>query len=818
MKAWAVFACALVCAAMMNCLHGQEYTVTTFVGTPDLGTHLDGVGSEARFRGNSGVAVGADGFVYVADYGNHVIRAISPGGVVSTFAGEPGDGGYVDGPAGTARLVYPMGLTVDGAGNLYVTEEVLHTIRKITPAGEISTVAGLPGLTGGATSSYPVGLAVDGSGNIYTADYWNCVIHKVSPTGTVSTFAGQPDVWGHEDGPGDTAKFAFPLDVAVDSVGNVYVTDSGSHTIRRITPAGVVSTLAGEPGVAGDIDGIGAAARFNGPSGIAVDAAGNVYVGDRGNHIIRRVTPAGVVTTLAGEAGSWGHVDGVGSAARFLGPRSIAVTNSGNLVVSESNNIRTVTAAGEVATLAGPGSVFSELDYPGHIAVDSSGYAYVANSGRHTILRVTPTGEVSVFAGSSYEAGSANGTGTDARFNGPGGITMDSSGYLYVADTGNDVIRRISPSGEVTYYAGLAGSPGSADAMGGNARFSGPNGLAVDSSGNVYVADTGNHTIRKIAPDHTVTTLAGTAGMPGGADGTGSAARFHFPRGLAFDSLGNLYVADTGNFTIRRITPAGVVTTIAGAAGQLGHQDGDGANARFLWNFDIAVDADDNVLVATDSHLRMVSPAGVVSTLAGGGSTSQNQTIDGTGEDAALRYLYGIAIDGEGTLYLSDHTGTWSHNRICKAVPAVADTAVIDTGTGPAGATRRLDVSPQTTTEWQWQVIRRAARSTAQLSNPAARNPTFKPDVPGEYVFRLLASGPDGARISTVALTVTPGSGGESASNGGSSCSSGSSRAPWLLLTAALLLATRRRCYSLRAGSFMPMKGRLRPRPSSSMP
>jgi sugar lactone lactonase YvrE len=791
MKAWVLVACALLCVAWMDCLHGQEYTVTTFVGTPDLNSHLDGVGSTARFRGNSGVAVGPDGFVYVADYGNHVIRAISPGGVVSTFAGEPGEADYVDGPAGTARLIHPIGLTIDGDGNLYVTEEHLHTVRKVTPEGEISTLAGLPGLTGGATPSIPYGLAVDGSGNVYVTDIGNHVIRKITPAGVVSTFAGTPGFAGYADGPGDTASFYLPLDVAVDSSGYVYVVDTGNNVIRRITPAGVVSTLAGEPGIQGDADGTGSAARFHWLSSIVVDASGTLYVGDSNRHTIRRVTPAGVVTTLAGEAGTGGVVDGAGSAARLAGPRSLAVTAAGDLVVSETHNIRTVTAAGVVASLAGPGDWHHGVVFPSHIVVDGTGHAYVADSGQHTILRVTPTGESSVFAGSSSEHGSA--IGFDARFNSPTGIAMDSSGYLYVADNHNHVISRISPQGEVFYFAGLAGNPGGTDAMGVNARFRFPNGLAVDSSGNVYVADTGNHTIRRIAPDHTVTTIAGMAGVSGSADGTGSAARFNLPRAVALDSQGNLFVADSENFTIRRITPAGVVTTFAGMAGYPGPEDGVGANARFFGIQDISMDANDNIFVATGSYLRRVTPAGVVSTVAGGGAEYAHQPREGTGSDASFSYLGGVAIDSHGTLYLTDMQSLGASSTIRKAVPAVADAAVIDADTGRVGDTRRLDVSPLNTTEWHWQVIRRAGRSTALLSNPEARNPTFTPDVPGEYVFRVTARSPDGARISTVALTVTAGSGGGSTSDGGSSCSSGTSRAPWLLLTAAVLLAIGRR-------------------------
>src|SRR6266496_4278817 len=318
------------------------------------------------------------------------------------------------------------------------------------------------------------------------------------------------------------ARFNSPHGVATDSSGNVYVADTINHTIRKITPAGVVTTLAGLAGITGSDDGTGSAARFYDPIGVATDSSGNVYVADTVNNTIRQITPVGVVTTLAGLAGIYGSADGTGSAARF-------------------NN-------------------------PFGVATDSSGNVYVADSGNNTIRKITPAGAVTTLAGLAGITGNADGTGSAARFSNPEGVATDSSGNVYVGDTYNNTIRKISPAGVVTTLAGLAGSGGSDDGTGSAARFYLPVGMATDSSGNVYVADTFNYTIRKISPAGVVTTLAGLAGFPGSDDGTGSAARFSFPEGVATDSSGNVYVADTSNHTIRKITPAGVVTTLAGLA------------------------------------------------------------------------------------------------------------------------------------------------------------------------------------------------------------------------------------------------------------
>ena len=312
--------------------------------------------------------------------------------------------------------------------------------------------------------------------------------------------------------------------------------------------------LAGDIGGSGNGDGTGAAARFHNPSGVAVDSAGNLYVADADNHTIRKVTAAGVVTTLAGTAGVFGSTDGMGTAARFNGPRGVAVDGAGNV--------------------------------------------YVADTLNYTIRKVTATGVVTTLAGIAGFAGSADGTGTAARFFVPSGVAVDSAGNVYVADTGNHTIRKITAAGVVTTLAGTAGMVGSADGTGADARFSNPSGVAVDSAGNVYVADEFNHTIRKVTAGGVVTTLAGTAGMAGSADGTGAAARFNLPAGVAVDGAGNVYVADSANDTIRKVTAAGVVTTLAGTAGMTGSADGTGAAARFNVPSGVAVDSAGNVYVA----------------------------------------------------------------------------------------------------------------------------------------------------------------------------------------------------------------------------
>jgi hypothetical protein len=612
-------------------------TLTVFAGVPSGLGSRDGTGSAARFNYPRGIAVDGTGNVYVADSGNHTIRKITPSGVVTTLAGTAGSWGSADGTGVAARFNTPGAIAVDGTGNVYVADTYNHTIRQITPSGVVTTFAGTAGSMGSADGAsaaaqfnFPSGVAVDGAGYVYVADANNHTIRKISPAGVVTTLAGMAGSVGAADGTGSAALFNTPRGLSVDGSGSVYVADTGNSTIRKVTPAGVVTTLAGTAGSRGSADGTGTSAQFWNPWGVSTDGTGNVFVADSWSQTIRRITPAGAVTTLAGTAGSYGSVDGTAGAARFAYPLGVAVDGTGTAHVVDYGNstIRNITPAGVVTTLAGTASSVGSADGTGAaasfngpfgLAVDGSGSIYVADTRNETIRKVTPAGVVTTLAGTAGSSGSADGTGAAAQFLYPEGVAVDGSGAVYVADRGNFTIRKITPAGVVTTLAGTVGSSGNADGTGAAAQFNSPCGIAVDGGGNVYVADTGNHAIRKITPAGMVTTFAGTAGSRGWADGTGATAGFSSPGGVAVDGGGNVYVADTRNQTIRRITPGGVVTTLAGTAALSGSADGNGASARFNFPEGLAVDGIGNVYVAdTINHtIRKITPAGVVSTLIG---------------------------------------------------------------------------------------------------------------------------------------------------------------------------------------------------------
>lgn len=612
--------------------------VTTVAGLAGVRGFADGNGSSARFNLLEAVAVDSASNLYVTD--NFAIRKITPSGDVSTLTGLPGQLGSADGPPGTAQFGYLWGIVADDAGNLYVGDENA-TIRKIDPAGVVTTLAGSAheygsndGTGTAARFRYPAGIAADSNGNLFVADVLNNTIRKITPAGVVTTFAGAASGGGTADGTGNNARFGFPFGVAIDDADNVYVSDVGNNTIRKITPAAVVTTLAGQAPFGGSADGNGSAARFDHPIGVSVDSAGNVYVSDQVNHTIRKITPNGDVTTFAGLAGSPGSADGSGFAVRFAGPTAVAKDAAGNIYVAdgETITIRKITPAGVVSTLAGyPGrmgtadgtgsaAVFMR---PAGIAVDSLGNVFVCDSGRypfsggHTLRQITPAGVVTTFA---------------SGFNWPGGITIDGADNVYVADTGNNIIRKVTPAGVVTTVAG-SGAAGFADGTGSLAKFFAPSAVAATPDGTLYVTDSANQTIRKITPAGEVTTFAGKPGSRGSADGTGNTARFHLGEsngcyancggggfavskitgGIAVDSTGNVFVADSLNHTVRKITPAGVVTTIAGLAGTPGTADGTGSGARFNQPNGLIVDGAGYVYLADtlNSTIRVGGPTAV---------------------------------------------------------------------------------------------------------------------------------------------------------------------------------------------------------------
>jgi sugar lactone lactonase YvrE len=634
-----------------------SYTVTHFAGSPGGAGVVAGTGHTARLFAPAGIATDGKGTILVTDAGTSTIRKISADGTVSALMGQPGVRGSTDGTGDGAQFDTPLGVAIDAAGIVWIADTGNHTIRRASNGNIAWTYAGAAGKPGSTDATgdaarflRPAGITVAPAGVIYVADTGNHTIRKIVDR-VVTTLAGKPGEAGSADGTGSSARFRSPTALAVDGAGNLWVADTDNHLVRKVTPTGAVTTVAGQAGVPGTADGVGSAAEFSWPMGIAIDAAGFVYVTDTHANTLRRVSPTGTVVTLAGVAGQSGSTDGIADRARFSLPFGVAADPSGVLYVADSANhtVRVATATGTVTTLAGSpptggwrDGVAAEALFasPASLGYDALGNLFIADADNHVVRRMR-AGVVTTFAGLAGEAGSADGSGTAARFNRPAGLVVDRAGNLLVADSRNHTIRLITPAGDVSTLAGSPGTPGTSDGPGPAARFNEPWGLAIDTAGTLYVADTWNGAIRKVSPAGAVLTLAGKPGESGSVDGTGQAARFAFPMGVAVDSSGNVFVADTGNATLRRITPAGAVTTIAGVAGERGGGDIMAATARFQSPSALAFDADGFLWVADGHTVRRVDQAGsVILTLMG--LPTMSGSDDGVGTAARFDRVGGL--------------------------------------------------------------------------------------------------------------------------------------------------------------------------------
>lgn len=594
------------------------------------------------------------------------------------------NGVAIDGATGASYSIAQLSSDDDGAmfsvrvSNAENSAGTLSTILPLTVrwASNVELLAGGMGGAGSANGvgaaarfNTPMGVANDANGNIYVVEQFNYAVRKMMPDGVVTTVAGEMNQQGTSDGPAGTARFWRPRAISSSKNGTLYVVEPEVFTVRKVSPSGEVTTIAGKANMRGSNDGPAADARLYAPRAITNDESGNAYLVDA--CAIRKISNSGQVTTLAGSTDQCGHKDGRGNEALFYFLKEIAVDASGNLFVLEDGSltqyIRKITPDGVVTTTT-LGAGFINPD--SKITVDTAGNLYLADGFNRTVHKVATNGLVSPLVDSVGMSGNADETSVIAlKNNGIQGISSDANGQLYVADTDHHVIRKISPNGTVSTLAGKAPQSGNIDANGAAARFAighFPAGITSDAAGNVYQADTHNHTIRKISPSGVVTTLAGAAGQAGYADGQGAAARFYYPKGITVDAGGNLYVADHWNLSIRKITPAGLVTTVAGHPGNLGsatsQDNGNGQAAGFELPSAITIDKLGNLYVADKAAVRKITVDGKVTTLAS----------EPTHHLTALR---GITLDTQGNVYVTQALTNAapelpSQNNIYKITPA----------------------------------------------------------------------------------------------------------------------------------------------------
>ena len=610
--------------------------LTRIAGTGRYGSSGDGGAAvNAQLQYPDGIAVDSAGNIYFTDRDADVIRKISVNGTISTFAGtgtigSAGDGG----PAANALLSGPTGLTFDSAGNLYIADTGNNKIRRISPDGTITTVAGTGefGYTGNGGSardaqlSGPEGVAVDAAGTIYIADTFNNLIRRITPDGIINNFAGNgfPGYSG-DNGPAEASAIFLPTDVALDRQGNLYIADLGTIRVRKVT-SGIISTIAGSSKSTEPLDGAPAVAvRLTGPTGVAVDSNGNVYFAEGsigsgsgrnlGDFKIWKVTPDGIISTAAGNGlNSFSGDNGTAARAQVNGPAGLALDAAGNLYFADTanNRVRKISPDGSIVTVAGIGTA--------------------------------------AFAGDFGPAASA-------ALNAPMGVALDPDGNLYIADTGNNRVRFINAAGMIYTVAGNGNAAFFGDgAVAYNASLHAPQSVAVDTAYNLYIADTQDHRIRKVGVDGIIDTIVGRGQGFGGDGGPSSLALLNLPSSITLDAAGNMYIADQGNNRIRKASVVGIITTVAGndGFGTLG-DGGPATSAQLKAPQGVAVDRAGNLYIsdAGQDRIRRVATDGTISTIAGNGRCCYSS--DGvTATLTPINSPSGIAVAPAGNIYFSD--------------------------------------------------------------------------------------------------------------------------------------------------------------------
>jgi sugar lactone lactonase YvrE len=674
-----------------------------------------GPATSARINNPAHLAVSADGTkVYIVDTYNQRIRMVSTTtGSITTVAGNgiaafAGD----DGPATAASINEANGVAVDTAGNIYIADSFNQRIRKVIySTGTITTIAGTGAIGTGshngenmaatsATLFYPYSVTTTTTGVIYIADSNNNRVRRIQTDGTISTIAGSSTAtFGGDSGQAWDALLNYPTDVAVDSVGNIYIADTNNHRIRKIDIAtNIITTVAGNGTAAYTGNGGQATlASLNAPYGVLVDPAGNIYIADTYNNVIRMVNTAGNIDTIAGSYYGYAGDGGPATGAAMRYPAGIARDSAGNLYISDQFNdcIRKVTPGGIISTIAGspinlynpasPGPTASnavKLNYAHGVGASPSGNVYIADT-KNSIVRIisAATGSVTTIAGTGTEGSAGdNGPALSAQLNNPYGVTADASGNVYIADSYNHMVRKVTPGGLLTTVAG----------DGTTAVLSSPRSVATDTLGNLYIADTDHNQVKKVTfPAGTISLVAGD-GSPayGGDDVPGGAtyAKLNTPTGVAVDTAGNVFIADSSNNRIRKVTPSGTISTVAGN-GTYGYSGDSGAatSAQLATPYGVAVDAAGNLYIADfyNSRVRKVDASGTISTLLGNGIQS---TIDipvttnifvgfaGDGGFAApdgysiLYNPYSVAVDAAGNLYIAD-VNNWRIRKVATTLP-----------------------------------------------------------------------------------------------------------------------------------------------------
>lgn len=659
----------------------------------------------------AGIAIDPFGNLLIADGANYVIRKVDPHGNLTVVAGNgasswPLDAGFDNknyGPPGhvgdggaavNAQFAFPSDVTADSIGDFFINDDS-SIIRKVDFNGIISSVAGtgIFGFTGdgGPATSAEIGvasqIASDAAGNLYFANNvqvsinssCGAVIRKISASGTINTVAGNGTCGFSGDGGPATSAQIEADGVAVDSSGAIYISDSNSNRIRKVSTSGVINTIAGTGtcGYSGD-GGPALNAQICPTYALAVDVHGNIYFA-QGFANVRKIDTNGVITTVAGN-GTQGYTgDGGPATSAEIEAEFVAADSTGNLFIGSGSTallgtggiVRKVNSIGVISTFAGNGTLgFSgdnksatatQIANPSGVAVDGSGDLYIGDWNNFRIRKVNTAGQIATIAGTGMPCFSQNQCGTsgpavNANMGSAAGVTFDAVGNLYFAESyyGCNCIKKVDSGGNISIFAG-GGTSGLGD--GGpatSATLSSPLGLAFDSSGNLYISDYYDYRIRRVDTNGIITTIVGngTAGFSGDG-GPASGAQVTSPTGLTFDGAGNMYIGDGPR--LRRVDKNGVITTFAGNGTSGFSGDGGPATSAELAVVDgVSVDKTGNVYIADgNNRVRKVDTNGVISTFAGTGTLGFSGD-GGPAINAQLSHPGALAFDGNGNLFVGD--------------------------------------------------------------------------------------------------------------------------------------------------------------------
>lgn len=653
-----------------------QYTISTVAGSDRVG---DGAAAIlAQLAGAEGVAVDRGGNVYLADAIDHRVRKVSAAGVITTVAGNghpgfKGDGG----PAPGAQLNSPYGLAVDPAGNLYIADLGNGRVRKVSTDGIISTIAGggvsRAGATGGdplASKISPRNLAVAADGTLYISDFSGHRIYQIGRDGRISVLVGT-GVAGSANAEDALASATLngPAGLALDGNGILYFADSGNDLVRKVEGGRVVAVL----GAAA------AAGALSAPTGLAFDLTGALYVVDSGNQRIWKRTAAGAASVLVSTSEAAPAAGGVpleaprdvavdASGTLYTAARKRAQK------ISPAGVAAMLAGTGTFGYLGDGGAAAeAHLFFPFAVALDAAGDLYIADQRNHRVRKVGPDGSITTVAGVGVQGSAGDGSmAAGAQLHTPAAVAVDATGRVWIGDEGAHRVRLAVPGGVIETVAGTgvrgySGDGGPAS----KAQLFAPAGVALDGAGNAYIADASNHRVRRVTPTGIIQTYAGRGVRGYGGDGGPALeAQMDTPRALALDAQGNLYVAEYGNHAVRRITPEGKIETVAGTgvAGYAG-DGGKAVNANLNGPLGIAVDAFGNLLIAdSENHrVRVVTGDGTIHTAAGDGVAG----FEGDGGAAAAARLYlpaGVAAGADGAVYVAD---VWNH-RVRKLTPSAA--------------------------------------------------------------------------------------------------------------------------------------------------